>query len=113
MLWRFDLTDRAVTRVGTGDIDLIDADGLVRHGGTLTVVRNFSRIVSTLRLAADGTSARLVSERVSDPTRVLTTAKALRGRLLYVDSHFDEPVASPPYDVVTNPFARDRARRGD
>ncbi len=110
-LWRFDLTDRSVTQVDTADTDLINADGLVRQGERLTVVRNFSRVVTTLRLAADGTSARLVSERASDPTRVLTTAKALRGRILYVDSKFDEPIATPPYEVITDPFDTGQGRR--
>ncbi|MEJ7795917.1 MAG: SMP-30/gluconolactonase/LRE family protein [Nocardioides sp.] len=110
-LWRFDLDDASVTPVDTGGADLTNADGLVRRGSKLTVVRNFPRVVTMLRLAADGSSARLVSERASDPDRVLTTAKALRGRILYVDSHFDEPVAAPPYEVLTNPFARDRAHR--
>lgn len=104
-LWRFDLRDRSVSRVRTGDTRLVDADGLVRRGSTLTVVRNFSRVVTTLRLADDGSSARLVAERATDPTRVLTTAKRLRGRILYVDSKFDETVATPPYEVVTDPFA--------
>lgn len=104
MLWRFDLADASVSRVDVGDTDLVNADGLVRRGGRLTVVRNFSRVVTTLKLAADGTSARLVSERASDPDRVLTTAKVLRGRILYVDSHFDEAVATPPYEVLTDPF---------
>ena len=103
-LWRFDLTDRSVTQVDTGSVDLLDADGLVLRGTRLTVVRNFSRVVTTLRVAADGTSARLVRERDTDPARVLTTAKVLRGRILYVDSKFDETVAAPPYDVVTDPF---------
>ncbi len=111
MLWRFDLADRSVTRVRTADADLVNADGLVRAGGRLTVVRNFSRVVTTLRLAADGTSARLVSERASDPTRVLTTAKVLRGRILYVDSKFDETVATPPYEVITDPFTATTGRR--
>lgn len=111
-LWRFDLTDRSVSQVKTAHTDLVNADGLVRQGGRLRVVRNFSRVVTTLRLAADGTSAHLVSERASDPDRVLTTAKVLHGRILYLDSHFDEPVAAPPYEVITNPFARDRAPRG-
>lgn len=104
-LWRFDLDDASVTPVDTRGVDLTNADGLVRRGSTLTVLRNFSRVVTTLRLAADGASTRLVSERTSDPDRVLTTAKALRGRILYVDSHFDESVAAPPYEVITNPFA--------
>ena len=103
-LWRFDLGDRSVTRVDTGSTDLVNADGLVLRGTSLTVVRNFSRVVTTLRLAADGTSARLVREQDTDPTRVLTTAKVLHGRILYVDSKFDEPVAEPPYEVVTDPF---------
>lgn len=111
-LWRFDLSDRSVTQVRTGSTDLTDADGLVREGGRLTVVRNFSRVVTTLRLAADGASARLVSERASDPDRVLTTAKVLRGRTLYVDSHFDEPSAAPPYEVLTSPFPRGSAHTG-
>ena len=111
MLWRFDLTDRSVSQVDIADTDLTNADGLVRRGGQLTVVRNFSRVVTTLRLSADGTSARLVSERASDPDRVLTTAKFLRGRILYVDSKFDEPVAAPPYEVITDPFVSSQARR--
>jgi sugar lactone lactonase YvrE len=109
-LWRFDLADRSVTPVDIGTTDLVDADGLVLRGTTLTVVRNFSRVVTTLRLAADGTSATFVSARSTDPTRVLTTAKFLRGRILYVDSKFDETVAAPPYEVVTNPFGSRRDR---
>jgi sugar lactone lactonase YvrE len=108
-LWRFDLADRSVTEVDAGGADLLNADGLVRRGTRLLVVRNFSRVVTTLRLAADGTSACLVRERATDPTRVLTTAKFLRGRVLFVDSKFDEPVATPPYEVVTDPFV---TRRG-
>ncbi len=41
--------------------------------------------------------------RRARPDRVLTTAKVLRGRILYVDSKFDEAVASGPYEVVTDP----------
>jgi len=110
-LWRFDLADRSVTEVDTG-ADLVNADGLVRRGTRLLVVRNFSRVVTSLRLSADGTSARLVRERATDPTRVLTTAKFLRGRVLFVDSKFDEPVATPPYEVVTDPFVTRRGHGG-
>lgn len=104
-LWRFDLGTAEVTEVATGGADLTGADGLVRQGGTLTVVRNFQRSLATLRLSADGSSARLVSQAATDPARVLTTAKVLRGRTLYVDSHFEESPAAPPYEVVTDPFA--------
>lgn len=106
VLWRFDLVTGAVSRVDTGATDLTNADGLVRQGSTLTVVRNFSRMVTTLRLTDDGTAATFVRARATDPSRVLTTAKVLRGRMLFVDSKFDEAVATPPYEVVTDPFVR-------
>ncbi|TGN66960.1 gluconolaconase [Nocardioides eburneiflavus] len=102
-LWRFDITTGEATTVETGVADLVNADGLVRQGGRLTVIRNFSRMVATLRLAADGTRAILLQQEASAGDRVLTTAKALRGRILYVDSKFDEPVASGPYEVITDP----------
>lgn len=99
-LWRFDLETGAVSRVDTGTADLVNADGLVRDGDLLWVVRNFSRVLSTLRLSDDGSTASLVSAVATDPTRVFTTAKLAQGRLLLVDSKFDEPVAVPPYQVV-------------
>ena len=37
---------------------------------------------------------------------MLTTAATLDGRILLVDSKFDEPVANPPYEVVTDPMVR-------
>ena len=106
LLWRFDLRTAAVSLVATGGAALTDADGLVRQGSRLTVVRNFARRLATLELTADGRRATLVSQAATDPDRVLTTAKVLRGRTLFVDSKFDEPVASGPYEVVTDPLAR-------
>lgn len=102
-LWRFDTATGEATPIDTAGADLVNADGLVREGNRLTVVRNFSRMIATLRLAADGRDARLLDQRPSAADRVLTTAKALRGRILYVDSKFDEPVATAPYEVITDP----------
>lgn len=102
-LWRFGAGTGEATAVETGGADLTNADGLVREGNRLTVVRNFSRMVATLRLTADGTRALLLAQEASAGDRVLTTAKTLRGRILYVDSKFDEPVATGPYEVVTDP----------
>lgn len=99
-LWRFDLWTAKVSPVDTGTADLVNADGLVRDGNRLWVVRNFSRVLSTLRLSHDGRTATLVSATPTDPTRVFTTAKLAQGRLLLVDSKFDEQVAAPPYEVV-------------
>ncbi|HEU0181037.1 MAG TPA: gluconolaconase [Agromyces mariniharenae] len=103
-LWRFATADGAVSEVATGGADLVNADGLVREGNDLTVIRNFSRMVASLHLAADGSTATLRSQEASDPDRVYTTAKMLHGRLLAVDSKFDEPVATGPYDVVGSPW---------
>lgn len=99
-LWRFDLRSKAVSPVSTGGADLVNADGLVRSGELLWVVRNFSRVLTTLRLAPDGSTATLVAATPTDPSRVFTTAKLAEGRLLLVDSKFDEPVGLPPYQVV-------------
>lgn len=100
-LWRFDLATGAATQIDTGDADLSNADGLVLRGRHLTVVRNFSRVITTLRLDRHATTAHLTSEVATDPDRVFTTVKIARGRLLVVDSKFDEPVAQPPYQVVS------------
>lgn len=105
-LWRFATSTGEVAPVDSGGADLVNADGLVRRGDRLTVVRNFSRMLATLEISADGTRAELVGQEATDPARVLTTAAVLRGRILFVDSKFDEPVASGPYEVVTDPVVR-------
>lgn len=102
-LWRFAVKSGKVTQVKTGSADLVNADGLVRQGSRLTVVRNNSLQIATLRLSADGRQAKLIRQQATSPDRVLTTAKELRGQILYVDSKFDEQVASGPYEVVADP----------
>jgi Cu-Zn family superoxide dismutase len=102
-LWRFDAATGEASAVDTGGADLVNADGLVRRGNRLTVVRNFSRTIATLRLSADADGAVLLEQAPTAADRVLTTAKVLRGRVLYVDSKFDEAVATGPYEVVTDP----------
>ncbi|MCD2441363.1 gluconolaconase [Agromyces sp. SYSU K20354] len=102
--WRFAAADGAVSEVATGGADLVNADGLVLQGNQLTVIRNFSKTVASLRLSADGSAATLRSQLASDPDRVYTTAKMLRGRLLAVDSKFDEQIATGPFDVVGSPW---------
>ncbi|MFS3128323.1 SMP-30/gluconolactonase/LRE family protein [Nocardioides sp. Bht2] len=101
-MWRFDSRTGAVREIAT-DTDLVNADGLVRRGNQLTVVRNFSKMIATLRVSADGSRLVTLGQRPTSADRVLTTAKELRGRILYVDSKFDEAVASGPYQVITDP----------
>ena len=102
MLWRFDVKTGAATAVrgGTG---LNNADGLVLQGDTLTVVRNFDHLLTTLRLTADGSAVEKVREEQTDPKRVFTTAKPLRGQTLFVDSNFKEEPPTGPFEVVTDP----------
>jgi hypothetical protein len=92
--------------VDAGDADLVNADGLVRQGGTLEVVRNFFRILTTLHLTADGCSATLRTQYATDLDRVLTTAATLKGRALFVDSKFDESVISVPSEVINDTVSR-------
>ncbi|MGY1828281.1 SMP-30/gluconolactonase/LRE family protein [Blastococcus sp. SYSU DS0541] len=103
-LWRFDLATAAPTLVDTGDVDLTSADGLVVEGRTLVAVRNFPRLLTYLRLDPDATAARAVAEVATDPDRVLTTADVARGRLLLVDSQFDEAPPSQDSEVVVLRF---------
>ncbi|MCZ2860676.1 SMP-30/gluconolactonase/LRE family protein [Blastococcus sp. VKM Ac-2987] len=103
-LWRFDLATATPTLVDTGDVDLTSADGLVVQGGTLVAVRNFPRVLTYLELDRDAASAELIAEVATDPDRVLTTADVVRGRLLLVDSQFEEDPPSRTSEVVVLPF---------
>jgi sugar lactone lactonase YvrE len=100
-LWRFDLRTRAVTEVAVAGADLRGSDGLVLQGTRLTAVRNFSRALTTVRMSGGWTAASLVAEVPTAADRVLTTAKIARGRLLAVDSKFDENPPQPPYEVLS------------
>ena len=100
-LWKIDLTTKTVAQIDTGSADLVNADGLVLQGHTLIVIRNFSRMLTTLKLDGHATSATQIAEQATSPDRVFTTGKIAQGRLLLIDSKFDEPIAEPPYEVVS------------
>lgn len=106
VLWRVDAKTGAITKIDTTGVNLIDADGLVRQGNTLSVVQNFSRLLTTMKVSADGSKATLVRQQATDPSRVLTTAKELHGRTLYVDSRFEEAAPNGPFEIITNPVLR-------
>ena len=103
-LWRYDLETAEPTRIDTGDVDLTSADGLVVKGRTLVAIRNFPHVLTCLRLDDDATSARLVAEVPTDPDRVFTTGDIAEGRLMLVDSQFDEDPPSPDSEVVARSF---------
>ena len=103
-LWRFDLRTATPTRIDTGTVLLTQADGLVVKGHTLVAVRNRAHVLTYLRLTRDATSAALLAEVVTDPDRVFTTGDVTHGRLLLVDSQFDEDPPSQDSEVVVLPF---------
>lgn len=106
-LWRVDLSTRAVVPIvldGLTGADLAGGDGIVLRGKKLYVIRNFPRVLVELRLTDQFTGATFVKAVPTDPARVFTTAKYAHGRLLAVDSKFDEAVGAPPYQVVALPF---------
>lgn len=103
-LWRYDLETAEPTRIDTGDVDLTFTDGLVVKGRTLVAVRNFPQVLTYLRLDEDATSARMLTEVPTDPDRVFTTGDIAGGRLLLVDSQFDEEPPSRDSEVVARSF---------
>src|SRR4051794_3283328 len=105
-LWRYDLRTAAPTRIDAGNVDLTSTDGLVVKGDTLVAIRNFPHVLAYLRLAEGATSAELRAEVPTDPNRVFTTGDVAAGRLLLVDSQFDENPPSSNSEVVALPFAR-------
>ena len=100
-LWRFSVATGEVSEIDTDGANLRNADGLIAQGRDLAVIRNFDKQLVHLELNPSATSAQLVSSRATDPDRVFTTGKLLDGRLLLVDSHFDEQTAQGPYEIVT------------
>ncbi|MBG6098784.1 SMP-30/gluconolactonase/LRE family protein [Nocardioides luteus] len=100
-LWRFSVATGEVSAIDTDGADLRNADGLIRQGRDLAVIRNFDKQIVHLELNRSATSAEHVSSRATDPDRVFTTGKLLDGRMLLVDSHFDEQTAQGPYEIVT------------
>jgi DNA-binding beta-propeller fold protein YncE len=88
-LYRIDTQTKQVTQVGLGGSTLTGGDGLVLRGHTLYVIRN-QEIITEVSLAGQFISGR-VKGSTSDPSLDFSTTGALaRGRLLVVNSQFDE-----------------------
>jgi sugar lactone lactonase YvrE len=89
-LYRIDTRTKRVTKVDLGNATLTNGDGLVLKGHTLYVVRNQDELISKVLLGNLFTSGR-VKETASAPSLDFPTTAALaRGRLLVVNSQFDE-----------------------
>lgn len=72
-----------------------NGDGLVVHGRTLYVVRNWAYAVDVFTLSGDGRRARFV-KRITDPRfDEPTTAAVHGGRLYVVNARFDADWSDP------------------
>jgi sugar lactone lactonase YvrE len=83
LLYRVDPRNGRATVVDLGGAVLSNGDGLLRHGRTLYVVRNFDNQVDVVRLDERGDRGRVVGRLTSRDFDVPTTAAAF-GRSLYL-----------------------------
>ncbi len=100
-LYRVSTADRSVRRIDLGGAAVTNGDGLELSGRTLYVVRNANELISEVRLDGRLENGRVVSE-TTDPTfRFPTTAALDQGRLLVVNSQFDQRGLDPvePFTV--------------
>lgn len=90
LLFRIDLRNGSVEQIDLGGATVTNGDGLELQGRTLYVVRNRVELITEVRLSGDLTTGRVVGE-VSDPSFAFpTTAAIAAGRLLVVNSQFDQ-----------------------
>jgi Cu-Zn family superoxide dismutase len=105
-LFRIDIADRRVDTLpideGGEAVALVNGDGLVLEGGTLYVVRNRDHEVAVVELADDLGSGTVVGRLRDDAFAFPTTAAAIEGALLVVNSQFDRMQGAPqlPFSVV-------------
>jgi sugar lactone lactonase YvrE len=99
-LFRVSTVDGSITAIDLGGATLTTGDGLELQGSTLYVVRNIG-VITQVRLQQQFTRGRVVGE-TSDPSFHYPTTTALdRGRLLVVNSQFDQRGLDPvvPFTV--------------
>lgn len=103
-LFRIDRETKQVTEIALSGqpTALTSGDGLVLRGHTLYVVRNSLEQIAEVRLGGDFTSGTVVSTTTDPSFDFPTTATQARGRLLVVNSQFDE--RNNPADPPENPF---------
>src|SRR5215212_172455 len=88
-LYRIDTQTKQVTQVDLGGTALTGGDGLVLRGHTLYVVRN-QEIITEVSLAGQFISGRVNESTSASSLDFPTTGALVRGRLLVVNSQFDE-----------------------
>jgi Cu-Zn family superoxide dismutase len=100
-LFRIEIATKQVTPIDLGGVTLNAGDGILLRGRSLYVVRNAVNLIVKVRLSGDLTSGSVVSE-TTDPSFITpTTIAEARGRLLVVNSQFNNRGGTPvlPFTV--------------
>jgi len=89
-LFRIGTRSKEVVEIDLRGETLTNGDGLVLRGHTLYVVRNQEELVSEVSLGRQFTSGRVKGSTSAPSLDFPTTGALVRGRLLVVNSQFDE-----------------------
>lgn len=100
-LFRISTADGSLREIDLGGARVPAGDGIVLQGRTLYVVQNRLETVTEVRLSGDLGRGRVVSS-VTDPSFAFPTTAALaHGRLLVVNSQFDQRADPDPFTVTS------------
>lgn len=114
LLFKIDLTTKAVTPIDVGGADLTGSDGLVLDGATLYVVRQWAGEIVTVSLDESLTRGTVVS-RFKDPGLTYPATAAIVGNdLVLANAQFDKHDAGGaqlPFSLVRVSRARLAAKR--
>lgn len=102
-LFRIEIATKEVTPIDLGGATVTAGDGILLRGRSLYVVRNSRGLISKVQLTGDLSSGTIVSE-TTDPSFIFpTTIAEARGRLLVVNSQFNNRGGTPvlPFTVST------------
>jgi sugar lactone lactonase YvrE len=98
MLFSVDAATGDVAPIDLGGASVASGDGILLHGQTLYVVRNFLNLVAVIELAPDLASGTLVDEFTSPDFDVPTTAARFGSSLYLVNARFTTEVTpETPY----------------
>lgn len=101
MLFVINIATKEVVEIDLAGVALTAGDGLVLQGNTLYVVRNALGEIAVVKLSRQYTRGEVV-DVITDPSfRFPTTAEIARGRLLVVNSQFNQRGGTPelPFTV--------------
>lgn len=100
-LFRIELATKNVVEIDLGGVALNAGDGLVVQGGTLYVVRNSLGEIAVVELSQRFSVGEVVDTIIDPSFRFPTTADIGRGRLLVVNSQFNQRGGTPelPFTV--------------